>query len=90
MNVVELGPLVYGMGHGARYHFDQPVHMLTPAEAAFLAAMLPGPRVAYNPETKAAKVRQRAERLLKLLGLRQIIAEDEIAEALAQLDKLGG
>lgn len=90
LNVVELGPLVYGMGHGARYHFDKPVHMLTPAEAAFLAAMLPGPRVAYNPETKAAKVRQRAERLLNLLRLRQIITEDEIAEALIQLDNLGG
>ncbi|MBE0574809.1 MAG: transglycosylase domain-containing protein [Desulfuromonadales bacterium] len=90
LNVVELGPLVYGMGHGARYHFDKPVHMLTPAEAAFLAAMLPGPRVAYNPETKAVKVRQRAARLLKLLELRQIITEDEIADALAQLDQLGG
>ncbi|MGK2907252.1 MAG: transglycosylase domain-containing protein [Desulfuromonadales bacterium] len=90
LNVVELGPLVYGMGHGARYHFDKPIHLLTLAEGAFLAAMLPGPRVAYNPETKAAKVRQRAARLLKLLGLRQIITEDEIEEALAQLDQLGG
>jgi hypothetical protein len=52
--------------------------------------MLPGPRVAYNPETKATKVRQRAARLLKLLGLRQIITEDEIADALSQLDQLGG
>jgi monofunctional biosynthetic peptidoglycan transglycosylase len=90
LNVVELGPLVYGMGHGARYHFDKPVHLLTLAEGAFLAAMLPGPRVAYNPETKATKVRQRAARLLKLLGLRQIITEDEIADALSQLDQLGG
>ncbi|MDT8443001.1 MAG: biosynthetic peptidoglycan transglycosylase [Desulfuromonadales bacterium] len=90
LNVVELGPLVYGMGHGARYHFDKPVHLLTPAEAAFLTAMLPGPRVAYNPETKAAKVRQRAARLLKLLGLRKVLSEDEIADALAQLEQLGG
>lgn len=90
LNVVELGPLVYGMGHGARYHFDKPVHMLTPAESAFLAAMLPGPRVAFNPKTKADKVRQRATRLLKLLGLRQILSEAEIADALIQLGRLGG
>lgn len=90
LNVVEVGPLVYGMGHGARYHFDKPVASLTPAESAFLAAMLPGPRIAFNPETKAAKVRQRAARLLKILGLRRILTETEIADALVQLGQLGG
>jgi monofunctional biosynthetic peptidoglycan transglycosylase len=90
LNVVELGPMVYGMGQGARYLFDKPVQMLTPAEATFLVAMLPGPRIAYNPRSKAVKVRQRAARLLKLLGLRQILTEAEIAEALVELDQLGG
>lgn len=90
LNVVEVGPLVYGMGHGARYHFDRTVSSLAPAESAFLAAMLPGPRIAFNPETKAAKVRQRAARLLKILGLRRILTETEIAAALVQLAELGG
>ena len=90
LNVVELGPLVYGVGHGSRYHFDKPVAMLSPAEAAFLVAMLPGPRIAFNPETKAAKVRQRAARLLRLLGLRHVLTETEIADALVQLAGLGG
>ncbi len=90
MNLVELGPLVYSVGHGARYHFDKPVSLLTPAEATFLVAMLPGPRVAYNPVTRANKVRQRAARLLKLLGLRGILSEAEIANALVQLGRLGG
>ncbi|MGW8312488.1 MAG: transglycosylase domain-containing protein [Desulfuromonadales bacterium] len=90
LNVVELGPLVYGVGHGSRYYFDKSVSQLTPAEAAFLAAILPGPRIAFNPETKAAKVRQRAARLLKLLGLRNILSEAEINDALIELDQLGG
>ncbi len=90
MNVVELGPLVYGVGHGCRYIFDKPVQMLTPAESAFLAAMLPGPRIAFNPETKGAKVRNRAARLLKLLGLRHILSEYEVADAMDQLEQLGG
>lgn len=90
LNVVELGPLVYGFGHGARYHFDKPVSQLTPAEATFLVAMLPGPRIAYNPETRPEKVRKRAARLLKLLGLRGIMSETEIADALVQLGRLGG
>lgn len=90
LNVVELGPLVYGMGAGSRYHFDLPVTILTPAESAFLAAILPGPRVAYNPETRPVKVRQRAARLIKLLGLRKILTESEIADSLEELEQLGG
>ena len=90
LNVVELGPLVYGFEHGSRYHFDKPVHLLTPAESAFLAAMLPGPRVAYNPETRPVRVRQRAARLLNLLGLRGVLSESEIADALVELESLGG
>lgn len=90
LNVVELGPMVYGVGHGARYHFDKPVPLLTPAETTFLVAMLPGPRVAYNPETRPEKVRKRAARLLKLLGLRGIMSETEVADALVQLGRLGG
>lgn len=90
LNVVEFGPLVYGVGHGSRYHFDKPVQLLTPAEATFLVAMLPGPRVAFNPQTRAAKVRQRAARLLKLLGGRHILTETEISDGLVQLGQLGG
>ena len=90
LNVVELGPLVYGVGHGASHHFGKSVSLLTPAEATFLTAMLPGPRIAFNPATKAAKVRQRAAHLLKLLGLRQILSEAEITDALIQLGQLGG
>jgi monofunctional biosynthetic peptidoglycan transglycosylase len=78
------------MGHGTRYHFGKPVSLLTPAEATFLAAILPGPRVAFNPEIRAAKVRQRAAQLLKILALRHILSETEIADALVQLGQLGG
>jgi len=90
LNVVELGPLVYGVGHGARYHFNSPVEFLSPAESSFLAAILPGPRIAFNPRTKEAKVRKRATRLLGLLGQRKILTEEEIGAALIELERLGG
>ena len=90
LNVVELGPLVYGFGHAAEYHFGKPVEYLTPAEAAFLAATLPGPRVAFNPQNKPVKVRQRAARLIKLLSLRKILDETEVNNALVQVGQLGG
>jgi len=90
LNVVELGPLVYGFGQGAEYHFDRPVEWLTPAQSAMLASILPGPRVAFNPETRPDRVRQRAARLINLLGVRGILTETEIVSALIELGHLGG
>ncbi|PLX98045.1 MAG: transglycosylase [Desulfuromonas sp.] len=89
LNVVELGPLVYGVGDGARYHFGRPVELLTPAQSAILAAILPGPRVAFNPETRPERVRQRAARLLGLLGVRDVLNDEEIDVALTELEHLG-
>jgi monofunctional biosynthetic peptidoglycan transglycosylase len=35
LNIVELGPMVYGVGHGARYYFDKPADALIPTECAW-------------------------------------------------------
>jgi monofunctional biosynthetic peptidoglycan transglycosylase len=90
LNVVELGPRVYGVGHGARHFFGKTAGELTPAECAFLAAILPGPRVAFNPQLKPEKVRRRAARILNLLQRRSILDEEQYARALAQLPVLLG
>lgn len=90
VNVVELGPLIYGVGDGALYHFGQPVEWITPAQSAMLAAILPGPRVAFNPETRPERVRQRAARLLGLIGVRNVLTDEEIDAALLELESLGG
>ena len=86
LNMVELGPLVHGIGHGSRYHFSKPAAQLNPAECATLAAILPGPRVAYNPQFKPLKVRKRATRILRLLHGRRILTDWEYTLALAQLE----
>src|SRR6185437_10659460 len=44
LNVIELGPHVFGIGAAARYWFDEPASELTVAQAAFLAAMTAEPR----------------------------------------------
>ncbi|MEI6207100.1 MAG: biosynthetic peptidoglycan transglycosylase [Desulfuromonadales bacterium] len=89
LNVVELGPMVYGIGHGARYYFSKPVSALTPRECAFLAAMLPGPRVAYNPYKNLGKVLKRSDMILKLLRQNGILGEAEYQAALAHMPNLG-
>jgi monofunctional biosynthetic peptidoglycan transglycosylase len=85
LNVVELGPLVHGVGAGARFHFGKSVGELTPADCAVLAAILPGPRVAYNPALRPERVKNRAVRILRLLKGRGVLSSDQYAAALTQL-----
>jgi monofunctional biosynthetic peptidoglycan transglycosylase len=89
LNVVELGPMVYGIGHGAQYYFGKPVSSLTPRECAFLAAMLPGPRVAYNPYKNLGKVLKRSDMILRLLRQRGVLGEAEYQAALAESPNVG-
>ena len=89
LNVVELGPMVYGIGHGAQYYFGKPASALTPRECAFLAAMLPGPRVAYNPYKNLGKVLKRSDMILRLLRQKGVLGEGEYQAALAQSPNVG-
>ncbi len=90
LNVVELGPMVYGIGHGARYYFGKPASLLTPRESTFLAAMLPGPRVAYNPYRDMDKVMKRSDLILKLLRKRGVLSEEEYQRALTETPNIAG
>jgi monofunctional glycosyltransferase len=90
LNVVELGPMVYGIGHGSRYYFGKPASAMTPGECAFLAAMLPGPRVAYNPYRKLGKVLNRSDMILRKLRSKGVISADEYQAALAHPLNIAG
>lgn len=90
LNVVELGPMVYGIGHGSRYYFGKPASALTPRECAFLAAMLPGPRVAYNPYKNLGKVLKRSDMILRLLRQKGVLGEGEYQAALAEQPNIAG
>jgi len=90
LNVVELGPMVYGIGHGSRYYFGKPASALTPRECAFLAAMLPGPRIAYNPYKNLGKVLKRSDMILKLLRKNGVLGEGEYQAAMASELNIAG
>jgi monofunctional glycosyltransferase len=89
LNVVELGPMVYGIGHGARYYFGKDASHLSPRECAFLAAMLPGPRLAYNPYKNLGRVLQRSNMILKLLANKGVLSQAEYRVALAEAPNVG-
>jgi monofunctional biosynthetic peptidoglycan transglycosylase len=90
LNVVELGPMVYGIGQGAQYYFGKSASALSPRECAFLAAMLPGPRVAYNPYKNLTKVLKRSDMILRLLHGKGVLSADEFRLALAETPNVGG
>jgi monofunctional biosynthetic peptidoglycan transglycosylase len=90
LNVVELGPMVYGIGHGSHYYFGKPASALTPRECAFLAAMLPGPRVAYNPYKNLDRVLSRSDMILRLLRGKGVLTEEEYRSALAEAPNIAG
>jgi monofunctional glycosyltransferase len=90
LNVIELGPMVYGIGHGAQYYFGKPASALTPRESAFLAAMLPGPRVAYNPYNNLSRVLKRSDMILRLLRRKGVLSEAEYQLALAETPNITG
>ncbi|MFH0810426.1 MAG: monofunctional biosynthetic peptidoglycan transglycosylase [Pseudomonadota bacterium] len=64
LNLVELGPDVYGVDRGARFYFQKSARQLNPKEAAFLTAMLPGPKV-FNPYKNLRRVERRSRLVLK-------------------------
>jgi len=90
LNVVELGPMIYGIGHGAQYYFGKPAALLTPRESAFLVAMLPGPRVAFNPYRNLDRVMKRSDLILGLLRKKGVLSEDEYQLALAETPNIAG
>jgi monofunctional biosynthetic peptidoglycan transglycosylase len=61
LNVVELGPGVYGVEAAARRYFDKPAAGLTEHEAAMLAASLPRPSTWYPGRSSSAYARYVAE-----------------------------
>lgn len=89
LNVVELGPMVYGVGHAARYYFGKPASALSVRESAFLAAMLPGPKV-YDPYRKLGRVMRRSDRILRRMYSARMITEEEYRAALAEAPNLAG
>jgi monofunctional biosynthetic peptidoglycan transglycosylase len=89
LNAVELGPMVYGVGHASRYYFGKNPAGLTVRESAFLASMLPGPRV-YDPYRKLGRVVRRSDRILRRMFAARMITEEEYRGALAESPNIAG
>lgn len=67
LNVVELGPGVFGTGAAARVYFDRSPEKLSREQTALLAATLPAP-LSRNPGAPSASLRGRQRMILSRMG----------------------
>jgi monofunctional biosynthetic peptidoglycan transglycosylase len=65
LNVIEWGPQVYGAEAASLHYFGKSANSLSKEEAAFLAAIIPGPLGAFSPVKNLNRVKKRQSRILK-------------------------
>jgi monofunctional glycosyltransferase len=70
LNVIEWGDGVYGVEAASQTYFKTSAARLGPAQAAYLAAMIPNPRTVYNPSTNPRNVKRRQRAIER--GMRSI------------------
>lgn len=91
LNVVEFGPGIYGIGRAAEHYFDSAPRELSPAQALFLASVLPSPTQSYFGadgrliEGRAEYVRH----LLRIAHERDHLTKAELEEALKEELRFG-
>ena len=66
LNMIEMGPGIYGAEAASRYYFRKPASKLTKGEAALIAISLPNPR-RRNPARPTAYMYQRQQEILTLM-----------------------
>lgn len=89
LNVIEYAPGVYGVGRGTEYYFGRHPRELSAAQAAYLACILPGPKVFHEHYVRgelSRSIRSRVRRFLEHLRSRDRIDEAALADGLAELE----
>ena len=68
LNIVELGPDIYGVKEAAKHYFDKQPLGLTPAEIAWIVRLLPGPRLYYRSFQNGKLTHERIRKINRLLA----------------------
>lgn len=89
LNVIYVGPNIYGIEGGANYYFNKSVNQLTLEECAFLAGINNSPN-SYNPfadQDNTEKIAKRTKTVLNKMQELGYIDEASCNEAIANVDK---
>ena len=88
LNIIYVGPNVYGVEMGARYYFNKSVSDLDLAECAFMAGLNHSPN-SYNPfrdEDNSERIKSRSITVLKVMLEEGYISNDEYNSAVEEIE----
>ena len=88
LNVIYVGPNIYGVETGSEYYFNKSTQNLTLEECAFLAGINNSPN-SYNPfgkEDNKEKINKRTKTVLAKMKELKYISSDEYDTAVANVD----
>ncbi len=80
LNLVELGPGIYGVKNASFYYFGQPMNSLNYRHGAFLAMLLPSPiryGESFRKKQLTAFASERIEQILEKLVIAKVISAEE-------------
>jgi len=85
-NVVEFGPMIYGVGQAARHYFNASPTELSVAQSLFLTSILPAPKRTYfSPTGELGKGwAGYLRRVLKIMRDRNKISDAELIDGLSE------
>lgn len=86
LNIVELGPGLYGVGDAAQYYFATPARSLTLGQSLYLASILPNPTAShFSPNGKlSAGWQNYLRKLMHIAHQRERIDDAELEAGLAE------
>ena len=86
LNIVELGPGIYGVGQASEYYFAKPASELSLAQALYLASILPDPtRQHFSPDGSVSpRWAQYLKKLMNIARQVKLISDEELAAGLAE------
>ncbi len=85
-NVVEFGPMIYGIGPAARYYFEASASELSLGQALYISSIMPNPKVQHFGAGNAVSASWMSylRKLMKLAHDRSRITDEELDEGLRE------
>jgi penicillin-binding protein 1A len=86
LNVVEFGPMVYGVGPAAQHYFNTTASQLSLAQALYIASILPNPNVQhFGPgDAVTPSWTEYLRKLMRIAHKRERITEEELEGGLLE------
>lgn len=89
LNIIYVGPNIYGVNLGAKYYFNKDISNLTTAECAYLAGLNHSPN-SYNPfregKDNSEKIKKRTKTVLTEMKNQGYIQEQEYNQAISETE----